>query len=48
MPQTTVVFPILTIAEPSDVPIESTLIITGRNELSSLPSGRMSLFKKSL
>lgn len=31
MPQTTVVLPILTMAEPSAVPIESTLITTGRN-----------------
>lgn len=41
IPHTTVVCPTFAIAEPSDVSIEPTFRIIGRNLSNSLPSGRM-------
>ena len=41
MPQAMIVFPCLTIADPSVVVIEPGEIDTGRKEATDLPSGRM-------
>lgn len=45
IPHSMDVLPILTTAEPSDVEIEPTLTMTGRNFNNSLPSGLTSFAK---
>ncbi len=48
IPQTTVVLPHLTIAEPSAVPTDPAFSVVGRNSSRFRPSGRDFRFKKVL